>query len=109
MRALLSALVLSTLGTVRDEGHCLDQRAFVLTRHEMQAVEAEVIALRVDVAALKVELKAAKLETAQALETQAVCLTAPAAPCNCSEWTAGLIGSGVGVLSCGTFWLGARM
>ena len=109
MRALLSALVLSTLGTVRDEGHCLDQRAFVLTLHEMQAVEAEVSTLRADVGVLKTALRDAKLETARALETQAVCLTAPVAACDCSEWTAGLIGTGVGVLSCGTFWIGARL
>ena len=102
MRGLLTALVLSTLGTVRDEGHCLDKRALVLTEAEAVAVEAEVKSLRR-------ELAASKRETAAALESQAVCLTTPMPRCECSEWTAGLIGTGVGVLSCGTFWIGARL
>ena len=102
MTRILATLVLSTLGTIRDEGHCLDNRALVLTEAEATEMESEIRTLRRDLAA-------AKRETAAALESQAVCLTAPMPVCDCSEWQSGFIGAGVGVLSCGTFWLGARL
>ena len=109
MTRILAALVLSTLGTVRDEGHCLDQRAFVLTAHEMESVETEVHALRADVRRLTSELAASKRETAAALESQAVCLVQPVPKCDCSEWSHGLVGAGIGVLSCGAFWAGSQL
>lgn len=102
MTRILAALALSTLGTIRDEGHCLDKRALVLTEAEALDMEAEIKTLRRDLASTQ-------REAAAALESQAQCLTAPMPVCDCSEWTHGLIGAGVGVLSCGTFWLGARL
>lgn len=112
MTRILTALILSTLGTVRDEGHCLDQRAFVLTAHEHKSVEDEVTALRSKVGALRHELTASKRETAAALEGQAVCLVTECPPppiCDCSEWQSGFAGMGVGMAVCGAFWAGSAL
>ena len=108
MTRILSALVLSTLGTVRDEGHCLDQRAFVLTAHEHESVETEVNALRAKVRSLTSELAASKRETAAALESQAVCLVQPVPRCDCSEWSYALVGIGASVLGCAGVWAGSQ-
>lgn len=114
MKSVLLTIVLATVGTVRDEGHCLDKRGLVLTEAEATelvglAARAEKSAIRI--AALKSGLAASKRELAAALEAQAYALgvECPVTKCECDRWTMGLAGVGVGLLSCGSFWIGAEL
>ena len=119
MTRVILALSLATIGTIRDEGHCLDQRVLVLTEQEAvdltrmarrgEIAEARITELKRDLATAKRALAASKDECAAALEAHALLLTTSAPVCDCSEWSYGLAGAGVGMLSCGTFWLGARL
>jgi len=82
VRSVLLTIVLATVGTVRDEGHCLDKRGLVLT--EAEATELVGLAARAGV-------------------------ECPVTKCECDRWTMGLAGVGVGLLSCGSFWIGAEL
>ena len=124
MKALFLAILsvgIAEIGIVHNEGHCLDKRAMVLT--EAEAVELIGLAARAEddaarITDLNAQLVAAKRETASeadsgadALEGKAAALdtVCPVTKCECDRWTMGLAGVGVGLLSCGSFWIGAEL
>jgi len=105
-------LTLATFGVVHPEGHCLDKPALVLTQHEAEVIAGKLArgaeAERL-LAGARAEIVAVKREAAQALESAALCVDAPAPACDCSEWLSGFAGAAVGAATCGGFWIGARL